>query len=68
LKLSLRLTSTCRVSRSRMDSPACAFVSILPVPSEPFLKPKLAPLPLARFFRTCLPVPDLLCLACTLHA
>jgi hypothetical protein len=42
--------------------------SILPVPSEPFSKRRLAPLPLAQFFRTCLPVPDLLRLACALHA
>jgi len=42
--------------------------SILPVPSEPFLKLRLAPPLLARSFRTCLPVPNLLCLARALHS
>jgi len=40
---------------------------ILPVPSGPFSRPELSLLPLARPFRTCLPVPDLLCLARALH-
>lgn len=48
-------------------APACAFASILPVPSGPFSKLRLAPPPLAQPFRTCLPVPSFLCLACALH-